>query len=72
MFPFFDGDLLVASEAAGHVLRLRLSPRTGDAPVAMGYLLEDAPLRVRRVVGVPDGTFHVLTSSAVGRVVPVM
>jgi quinoprotein glucose dehydrogenase len=66
-FPFAN-DLLVASESAGHLLRLRIDP--ASEPVALDYLLEGVAGGVRSVAIGPLGVIYVSTRTAVARLVP--
>lgn len=65
-FADWQGDLLVAGLRRGYLVRLDVE---GDRVLAVDYLLEDAPVRLRNVKEAPDGQVYILTDEADGKVI---
>ncbi|WP_133255299.1 PQQ-dependent sugar dehydrogenase [Phenylobacterium kunshanense] len=65
-FAAWRGDLMVAGLRRGYLMRIDVE---GDRVVAVDYLLEDAPVRLRNVKQAPDGRMYVLTDEADGKVI---
>lgn len=65
-FADWKGDLLLAGLRRGYLVRLDVE---GDRVVAVDYLLEDAPVRLRNVREAPDGQIYILTDEADGKVI---
>lgn len=65
-FADWQGDLLVAGLRRGYLMRVDVE---GDRVLAVDYLLEDAPVRLRNVKEAPDGHVYILTDEADGKIV---
>lgn len=65
-FAEWRGDLLVAGLRRGYLMRIDVE---GDRVLAVDYLLEDAPVRLRNVKEGPDGQIYVLTDEPDGKII---
>lgn len=69
LVPEFRGDLLVAA-GGGHILRVRIDPRSPSRVVASEKLLEGVVDSVRALAVREDGTIYFATPSAIAQLMP--
>jgi glucose/arabinose dehydrogenase len=69
MFPSFRGNLFVAADGGGHLLRVRFDPRAPARVIATERLLEGFGA-IRAVAVAPDGAIYVASPRSLARVSP--
>ena len=69
--PALRDNLLIASTAGHHLLRIRLDAQAPSAIVGTERLLERRIGGIRAVASAPDGSIYLATEHAIGRLVPV-
>jgi glucose/arabinose dehydrogenase len=69
LFKSFRGNVLVAAGNGGHILRVRLDPRSPTRVIATEKLLEGVgPIRALAVA--PDGSIYFASQTSIGRLTP--